>query len=94
MAVNILTHEDLQQFKIELLAEIAKLFQANPSGAQKKWLKSYQVREMLGISRGTLQTMRTNKTLTATPVGGLMFYDYDDILKLMKPQNNRKNNTE
>jgi hypothetical protein len=51
---------------------------------QKQWLKSYEVREMLGISRGTLQTLRTNGTLNATKIGGLMLYSYDDISKLMQ----------
>ena len=84
MAVNILTQEDLQQFKVELFKELSQFFQNPPNATQKKWLKSYEVREMLGISRGTLQTMRTNGTLEATAVGGLMFYDYEDIVKLMK----------
>jgi hypothetical protein len=84
MAVNILTKEDLQQFKIELLTEIKQLLCNTTPPNQKKWLKSWEVREMLGISRGTLQSMRNNGTLEATPVGGLMFYDYDDIAKLMQ----------
>ena len=84
MAVNILTNEDLQQFKADLFAELQKLFPTHLANQQKKFLKSYQVREMLGISRGTLQTMRTNGTLVPTQVGGLMFYDYEDILKMMQ----------
>jgi hypothetical protein len=84
MSVNILTKEDLQQFKMELITEIKQLLSNTTSSNQKKWLKSWEVREMLGISRGTLQNMRDNGTLQATPVGGLMFYDYDDIAKLME----------
>jgi len=84
MSVNILTKEDLYQFKTELLTEIKQLLSNTAPTNQKKWLKSWEVREMLGISRGTLQSMRNNGTLQATPVGGLMFYDYDDIAKLMQ----------
>jgi len=84
MSVNILTKEDLQQFKSDLFTELKDLFTSTTSTAKKKWLKSWEVREMLGISRGTLQNMRTNGTLNATQVGGLMFYDYDDIAKLMQ----------
>jgi hypothetical protein len=84
MSVNILTKEDLHQFKTELLTEIKQLLSNTTPTNQKKWLKSWEVREMLGISRGTLQSMRNNGTLQATPVGGLMFYDYDDIAKLMQ----------
>lgn len=84
MSVEILTKADLQQFKTDLLHELKELLKEAAPAPPKKWLKSYQVREMLGISRGTLQTMSSNGTLVPTPVGGLMFYDYDDILKLMQ----------
>jgi hypothetical protein len=90
MSVQILTREDLQQFKTELFSELKELLSNTTPAAQKKWLKSYEVREMLGISRGTLQNMRQNGTLQATPVGGLMFYDYDDIVKLMQGKKSAK----
>ncbi len=87
MSVQILTKDDLHQFKTELIEEIKNILTDN-TPQKKKWLKSWEVREMLGISRGTLQTMRNNGTLQATPVGGLMFYDYDDIAKLMQGRKN------
>lgn len=90
MAVNILTKEDLQQFKTDLFTELKELLSSTTPAVQKKWLKSYEVRAMLGISRGTLQNMRTNGTLEATPVGGLMFYDYEDITKLMQGKKQTK----
>lgn len=90
MAVNILTREDLQQFKTDLFTELKELLSSTTPAVQKKWLKSYEVRAMLGISRGTLQNMRTNGTLQATPVGGLMFYDYEDITKLMQGKKQTK----
>ena len=92
MSVEILTKADLQQFKIDFLNEFKELLKNSTNdAAPKKWLKSYQVRELLGgISRGTLQTMTDNGTLPASLVGGLMFYDYDDILKLMQGTKQRK----
>lgn len=85
MAVNLITQEDLQQFKMELLAEIKELMKPLNAATSKRWLKSYQVREILGgISRGTLQTMTDNGTLPGSLVGGLLFYDYDEIVQLMK----------
>jgi len=83
MSMQLITKEDLQLFKNDLITEIKTLLNKN-TPQQKKWLKSWEVREMLGISRGTLQSLRNNGTLQATPVGGLMFYDYDDIAKLMQ----------
>jgi len=85
MAVELITKEDLLNFKQEFFTELKQLLQGhNPD--QKQWLKSWEVREMLGISRGTLQNLRTNGTLNATKIGGLMFYSYDDIFKLMQGQ--------
>lgn len=83
MAVEILTREDLSLFKTELIRELRDML-TNPAAQSKKWLKSHEVREMLGVSPGTLQNMRINGTIIYTKIGGLIFYDYDDILKLME----------
>lgn len=83
MSVQIVTTQDLQTFKAELLQALRE-FIVSPVNAPKKWVKSYEVREMLGISPGTLQTMRINGTIAYSKIGGLIFYDYDDILKLME----------
>lgn len=50
----------------------------------KEWLKSYEVRKLLGISAGTLQNLRLNGTLPYTKIGGLMYYRYEEIRKLME----------
>ena len=85
MAVELITKEDLLRFKQEFFSELREhLHGHNPD--QKEWLKSYEVREMLGISRGTLQNLRANGTLKGTRIGGLMFYSYHDISKLMQGQ--------
>ncbi|HAD97730.1 MAG TPA: DNA-binding protein [Cryomorphaceae bacterium] len=83
MAALIITKEDLDQFKLELISEFKEILSVNSNPAPKKWLKSYEVREMLGISPGTLQNMRINGTLPYTKVGGLIFYDNDDIQKML-----------
>lgn len=83
MAAEILTREDLAIFKTELFRELRELVNA-PAVQPRKWLKSYEVRDLLGISPGTLQNMRINGTLSFTKIGGLIFYEYDDILKLME----------
>ena len=81
---QIVTTEDLLDFKAELLDEIGKLlnqFNAEPS---KKWLKSPEVRKLLGISPGTLQNLRVNGSLPYTKIGGVLFYDFDDIRKMLQ----------
>ena len=85
MAARIITPEDLLEFKQELFQELQKLFAAQSSSTlQKKWLKSPEVRELLGISPGTLQNLRVNGTLPFTKVGGMVYYQSDDILKMLE----------
>lgn len=81
MSVNIITKEDLQEFKIELLQDIRDLFHIKTT-EQKLWLRSAEVKELLKISSGTLQTLRANGTLSYTRIGGTLYYNYKDIEKL------------
>lgn len=85
MAVEIITQEDLQVFRVELVRELKELITTSPGAStSKKWIKSFEVRKMLGISPGTLQHLRDNGTVAFTKMGGLILYDYDDIVKLME----------
>ncbi len=84
MPTEIVTTDDLREFKIDLLKEFKQLLAAHHGQPSKKWLKSYEVRELLGISPGTLQNLRVNGTLPFTKIGGVIFYDSGDINKMMK----------
>lgn len=89
MAANIVTLEDLQSFKEELLTEIQKLLAKRQTTPVRKWLKSHEVRRLLTLSPGTLQNLRVNGTLPFTKIGGVIFYDYDDIQKMI--EENKRN---
>lgn len=84
MNVDLVTKEDFEQFKKELFEEIRK-FQHSPLQIEetKTWLKSNEVCKLLGISVGTLQNLRLNGTLPFSKIGGLLYYRYEEILKLM-----------
>jgi len=83
MAAKIITPEDLQEFKKELLEEIGQLIKSINGHPSKKWLKSAEVRKLLSISPGTLQKMRVNGTLPYTKIGGVIYYDYEDIKQMI-----------
>ena len=89
MAANIVTVEDLEIFKEELLTEIQKLLSRRQTTPARKWLKSHDVRRLLMLSPGTLQNLRVNGTLPFTKIGGVIFYDYDDIQKMI--EENKRN---
>ena len=82
MAREIITLEDLQTFRLELLEDIKKLIVPSKE-SKKEWLRSPEVREILGISHGTLQTLRNTGALPYRRIGGLMYYRYDDIGRLL-----------
>jgi len=82
MLIDLVTREDLNEFRNLLLNDLKQFIQ--PQSQQKnKWLKSYEVRKLLNISAGTLQNLRINGTLPYTKIGGLMFYKYSDIEKIL-----------
>ena len=82
MAIEVITLEDLNEFRSLLLNDLKEIIYSNPQQA-KQWLKSKEVRKLLNISPGTLQNLRINGTLTYTKVGGIMYYDNADIEKLL-----------
>jgi len=81
---QLVTLGDLQNFRAELLTGIKHLLDLQRTEPGKKWLKSYEVEKLLGISSNTLLTWRNNGTLPYTPLGGIYYYDPHDIEKLMQ----------
>jgi hypothetical protein len=83
MNVELITREDLREFKTELLNELKQIMQPG-QGQSKRWLKSSEVRKMLNISPGTLQNLRINGTLRFTKIGSIMYYKLEDINKVLE----------
>ena len=83
MPTSIITTDDLRDFKMELLDDIKKLMTQQATGTLKKYLKSSEVMDMLQISPGTLQNLRINGTLPYSKMGGIIFYDSDEIQKVI-----------
>ncbi len=82
MAIEVITREDLNEFRTLLLKDLQELIHSKPDQT-KKWIKSIEVRNLLNISPGTLQNLRINGTLTYTKIGGTLYYDNTDIDKLL-----------
>lgn len=83
MAANIITPEDLQSFKKELVEELKNMLVQRHSTPARRWLKSHEVRRLLTVSPGTLQNLRVNGSLPFTKIGGVIYYDYEDIQKML-----------
>lgn len=81
--IDLLTREDLELFKQDLIREISALIKPQNQDV-KQWLRSVEVRKLLHISPGTLQNFRVNGTLTFTKVGGIFYYKYEDIVNVLE----------
>ncbi|QTE36378.1 helix-turn-helix domain-containing protein [Mucilaginibacter gossypii] len=84
MATEIITKEDLNEFRELLLEDIKQLLGSTNATPQGKWLKSYQVRNLLKISAGTLQNLRVNGTIPYTQIGSIIYYKSEDINRVLQ----------
>ena len=83
MSQKPVTREDLLEFKEQLIEELQTLTKGRVTD-QKLWLRSNEVKKLLRISTTTLQTLRSNGTLRCSKVGGTLYFNYRDIVKLME----------
>lgn len=80
MYLEILSKKDLEDFRDQIIDEIIR---ASNNQAPKKWLRSKDVRNILSISPGTLQNMRIHGYIPYSKIGGTLFYDNDEINKIL-----------
>lgn len=86
MAAEIITKEDLQQFRVQLLEELKDFFcqmKKDTPGASVKGYKTKHVRKILGCSANKLQALRVSGKLPYKKVGGTLYYKAEDIKKLL-----------
>jgi len=88
MAQEIITLEDLQAFRLQLLNDL-KDFLNKQNQPREEWLRSKDVRKMLNISHGTLQNLRVNGTLPYRKIGGIIYYNLRDINDVLRGQASR-----
>lgn len=87
MSVEVITKEDLQAFRNDLLNDIKGLL-GKKIEAPKEWLKAAEVRKLLKISAGTLLTLRATGRLQYSKIGGTYYYRYQDIQSMLVNGNN------
>lgn len=87
MEREMVTKEDLRDFKLELIHEFSvileRLLKPRESKVVEGRLRSKQVRELLNISSSTLQSYRIHGVLKAKKVRGSYFYDRKDLQKFL-----------
>jgi excisionase family DNA binding protein len=76
MGLQVLTADDLEKFRVQLLSDIENLLNAKQP---KKWLRTQEVMELLGISEVTLQTLRNRGQIPFRKLGGTCYYNSEEI---------------
>ena len=82
MKVDLITKDDLTNFKLELLKDLYELIKPEVKQGTK-WLKSADVKKILKVSSGTLQHMRNNGTIPSRKLGNIFYYTYEDLSRLL-----------
>ena len=76
MGLEVLTEDDLENFRTKLLDDIEVLLNRK---RPKKWLKTNEVMELLGMSEVTLQTLRNRKQIPFKKLGGICYYNAEEL---------------
>lgn len=80
---RLVTFDDLEEFRVKLLMDIKMMLEGHLNKTTKRWLKSSEVRKILGISAGTLQSLRDKRKIAFTRIGRLIYYDAAEIDNLL-----------
>jgi len=81
MNIEIITIEDLKNFKQELLNTIKELLKVDDT-KDHRWLKAKEVKTLLSVSDNTLRQLRIVGKLTRIRVGRSYYYDKQQVLNL------------
>lgn len=87
---QLVTVEDIEILKLELISTIRQLLTDRNNVGTKKWLKSAEARKLTGFSPGKLQTVRNSGLLAYTKIGGNIYYDQDDLMRLFNDNKTTK----
>lgn len=84
MKIELITRQDLEKLKQDLIEEIAKLMRSQKSDLSKEWLRSKEVRKLLNVSSSTLVNMRIKGLLTPSKISGVYYYKRSEIEALLE----------
>ena len=90
MVVEMITKEDLQQFRQQLLSDIKEIIAVPKTNKESGWLRSSEAREILKVSAGTLQNLRITGQLKPNKIGGTYYYNRNEIMDLLGGGNTSK----
>ncbi|MFC2080422.1 helix-turn-helix domain-containing protein [Bacteroidota bacterium] len=82
MGQTVATLDDIERMKNEILQALKE--NTNHSNLlEKKWVRSKEAREILGISSSTLQTMRIKRKIPFSKICEIYYYPVEGIQKVL-----------
>nr|WP_199077416.1 helix-turn-helix domain-containing protein [Pedobacter sp. ASV19] len=84
LARQLVLKGDLEEFKKDLLVAFREIAKEIVGQKPKKWMKSADVKKLLGISHSKIQTMRNAGIISFTRIGGALYYDEEDIHRMFE----------
>jgi hypothetical protein len=86
MSVEIVTKEDLQLFRIQLVNDFKSLLTQlkPPKKEDSKGYKTADVRKILGCSINKLVSLRVSRQLRTKKIGGTIYYNQEDVRRLLE----------
>ncbi len=82
MEIEVINKADLEAFRKSLLHDLAEII-THHKGEQKEYLRTKEVRQLLGISNGTISSLRIKGLLQPSKIEGVYYYKWSEIKKLL-----------
>ncbi|TDX00521.1 helix-turn-helix domain-containing protein [Dinghuibacter silviterrae] len=76
MEIELVTTADLEEFRVTLLKDLEAIIKASRA---KKWLRTNEVLEVLGISEVTLRTLRNKGVIPFRKIGNVCYYSIEEV---------------
>jgi len=86
MSVEIVTKEDLQLLRMQLLSDIKAILVAHSKGVHApagEGYKTKDVRKILGCSINKLVSLRVSRKVRWKKIGGTVYYNREDVRRLV-----------
>ena len=83
MEIIVISKEDFDSFKNEIIQEVSKLVGNAEKGKESIWLRTRDVCKILNLSTSTLQNLRNNGKIPFKKLNGAILYKRTDIESLL-----------
>lgn len=80
---DLATKHDLEMLKSVLLQAMKEAISTTGAGLEKEYLRTKEVRQILGVSNGTLSNLRVKGLLKPSKIDGIYYYRLSEIKTLL-----------